>query len=493
MNYQTLKTYTQGLLSSFKNMSKKDWNENDPTSNKYIKNRPFFTDDGTEDLILYSQDVREAYNTTENFICYRYEYREVDKPSILIVNDNRMKYEPLYIDGCYYFGNYNIYNEYYKECYGHPDSNYDIIITKFPSEMLTMNFFIMFDSWDIHIYCLSQTNLNYIALVKEQEKIHHLDSKYLDKSIARTSDLDNKLALSAIDPRGEGSFAVGIYVNANGSASHAEGYWTNADGFYSHAEGCTTDAIGYASHAEGYSTEVNGDYSHAEGYNTKANGDFSHVQGKYNIVDLDNKYAHIVGNGSNWSKRSNAHTLDWDGNAWFAGDVYVGSENTRLAKINEIPSMDNYYTKKEVTDYHSELEAYTDRQVAALVNSAPETLDTIGELAAAFEENQDMVATLNAAIVNKANKNEIPTKMSQLEKDISFISYNENTRILEFGIKNFDNTNNNTQNYTIIDNGVGDITLISDDISINDDENGNVTLLNATLTEYNQGEIIITE
>lgn len=34
-------------------------------------------------------------------------------------------------------------------------------------------------------------------------------------------------------------------------------------------------------------------------------------------------YAHIVGNGS-YSKRSNAHTLDWNGNAEYAGDVVAG-------------------------------------------------------------------------------------------------------------------------------------------------------------------------
>ena len=38
-------------------------------------------------------------------------------------------------------------------------------------------------------------------------------------------------------------------------------------------------------------------------------------------MDTENKYAHIVGNGENETKRSNAHTLDWDGNAWFAGSV----------------------------------------------------------------------------------------------------------------------------------------------------------------------------
>lgn len=37
--------------------------------------------------------------------------------------------------------------------------------------------------------------------------------------------------------------------------------------------------------------------------------------------DADGKYAHIVGNGSSSSARSNAHTLDWSGNAWYAGTV----------------------------------------------------------------------------------------------------------------------------------------------------------------------------
>ena len=36
-------------------------------------------------------------------------------------------------------------------------------------------------------------------------------------------------------------------------------------------------------------------------------------------------YIHIIGNGQSDEERSNAHTLDWDGNAWFAGDVYIGS------------------------------------------------------------------------------------------------------------------------------------------------------------------------
>lgn len=50
-----------------------------------------------------------------------------------------------------------------------------------------------------------------------------------------------------------------------------------------------------------------------------------HVQGKYNIIDDEDKYCHIVGNGTNDENRSNAHTIDWNGDAWFQGDVYIGS------------------------------------------------------------------------------------------------------------------------------------------------------------------------
>jgi len=128
---------------------------------------------------------------------------------------------------------------------------------------------------------------------------------------------------------------------------------------------------------------TNGLYSHMEGEGTIAVGRAQHVQGTYNIIDEVGKYAHIIGNGSDYNLRSNAHTVDWDGNAWFAGDVYTGSLNKKLAtedfvttKISEID------TTNHLNDY-AKIE-YVDERVAALVNSAPETLDTLGELAIAF-------------------------------------------------------------------------------------------------------------
>ena len=116
------------------------------------------------------------------------------------------------------------------------------------------------------------------------------------------------------------SHAEGCQTIASGVKSHAEGDSTTASNSFSHAEGNHTKANGESSHAEGFYTEASGDSSHAEGSNTTALSDCQHVQGRYNIEDTEGKYAHIVGNGTNTSK-SNAHTLDWEGNAWFAGKL----------------------------------------------------------------------------------------------------------------------------------------------------------------------------
>lgn len=120
---------------------------------------------------------------------------------------------------------------------------------------------------------------------------------------------------------GKYSHAEGKYSEATAECSHAECYFTRATGLESHAEGNATKARGRATHSEGWNSEANGDVSHAEGYHTIANGEYQHTQGRCNIIDDEGKYLHIVGNGKTHNARSNAHTLDWDGNAWFAGSV----------------------------------------------------------------------------------------------------------------------------------------------------------------------------
>lgn len=124
---------------------------------------------------------------------------------------------------------------------------------------------------------------------------------------------------------GRSSIASGQYCTASGQCSNASGSVTHATGDYSHTEGSGTTGSGMCSHAEGGATKAIGTYSHAEGTGTIVNGYASHVQGKFNIEDTDNKYAHIIGNGISDTKRSNIHTVDWEGNAWYAGDVTNGN------------------------------------------------------------------------------------------------------------------------------------------------------------------------
>ena len=126
-----------------------------------------------------------------------------------------------------------------------------------------------------------------------------------------------------------GSHAEGYQSTASGQRSHAEGSKTTASNTASHAEGGNTTASGECSHAEGNGTVASNNNAHAEGQGTIASGKNQHVQGKYNVADAAGTYAHIVGGGQSGSPR-NIHTLDWDGNAIYAGDVFANN-NKKLA------------------------------------------------------------------------------------------------------------------------------------------------------------------
>lgn len=140
---------------------------------------------------------------------------------------------------------------------------------------------------------------------------------------------------------GTESHAEGNTTTASGSYSHSEGLETKATGGPSHAEGTRTTASGNASHAEGYGTIASGANSHTEGYYTTATGQYQHVQGKYNVEDTENKYAHIVGGGG-YRNPKNIHTLDWEGNSEFAGDVKAnacgGDSPVSLVEVSKVAS-----------------------------------------------------------------------------------------------------------------------------------------------------------
>lgn len=118
---------------------------------------------------------------------------------------------------------------------------------------------------------------------------------------------------------------------AEGAFAHAEGDYTFAQGWGSHAEGGGTQALRDFSHAQGNFTVAQGFTSHAEGNYTIAKHKSQHVFGQYNIEDSSSNdsitrgnYVEIVGNGT-VSARSNARTLDWEGNERLAGNLTLGA------------------------------------------------------------------------------------------------------------------------------------------------------------------------
>ena len=139
---------------------------------------------------------------------------------------------------------------------------------------------------------------------------------------------DNSHAEGSGRASGYYSHAEGAATKASGYYSHAEGNNAKASGDNSHAEGNMVEASGMYSHAEGYLTAALGTTSHAEGSFTTAKGDDQHVQGRYNVID--SKYAHIIGGGTSDNKRKNIHTLDWAGNAEYAGDVTATVNGKRV-------------------------------------------------------------------------------------------------------------------------------------------------------------------
>lgn len=204
--------------------------------------------------------------------------------------------------------------------------------------------------------------------------------------------------------KGRASHAEGAMTQALVDGTHTEGYQTKATGYWSHAEGemtvvtsyashaegsyCTmpdgskryTTASGYASHSEGGGCHTTGSCAHAEGLGSLASGNQAHVEGRYtiaagsaqhvegvaNIEDTNNQYIHIAGNGTLPTDRSNAYTLDWNGNGEYAGDVIANGHASGATPIS-LTDIGNRTTLLETAI--SEIEDITSADIQALFSA----------------------------------------------------------------------------------------------------------------------------
>lgn len=104
--------------------------------------------------------------------------------------------------------------------------------------------------------------------------------------------------------------------------------------------------VGDGSFAFGENVIASGRYSSAEGKQTNAAFRSQHVFGENNIIDSGSNnatnldrgtYVEIVGNGTDTSNRSNARTLDWEGNETLAGGLTCNNRitigNTTITEV----------------------------------------------------------------------------------------------------------------------------------------------------------------
>ena len=97
----------------------------------------------------------------------------------------------------------------------------------------------------------------------------------------------------------------------------------------------------------------------------------------------------------------------------------AASKNITIALLTT-----NYIEDKRLNEIANKADkTYVDEQVAGLVDSAPDTLNTIGALATAFQENKEIVDILNEAIVVKADKTYVDEAIANVptESDVFII------------------------------------------------------------------------
>lgn len=357
---------------------KSDWNQNDETAPDYIKNRICYVTDPVDYVLLEEQAI--IFDDTLSYFDDTATLETGDGLTYVVTFDNTV-YECLLTDigdGNVYIGNGSLNSDEYQ------DTGEPFYVSSYVSEYGM-------------VILTSTVGEHSISIIKRVNDIVKIDEKFLPATVGKDvsgqtftevwdgteyvemtadigaeifNDYENNIAIGydshaegygttalgdSSHAEGERTVASGDYSHAEGNStkafggsSHSEGSLTVAIGYYSHAEGMSTEASGISSHSEGDLTVASGDYSHSEGYYTKASSDYQHVQGRYNIEDTANTYAHIIGNGADISNLSNAHTLDWDGNAWFSGNIKIGGtgyddENAKiiLTATDELITIDD--------------------------------------------------------------------------------------------------------------------------------------------------------
>lgn len=327
-----------------------DWNVNDSTASGYIENRPFYdavieTKRVSGDTLTWDMDI-DGLETDNYQWFYRISATPISEEILSnggsVVFDNNADYTETFDTYNWKSGDVIYFCDYYFVSVLSDGATDDEGIT-YPKAGIYINKNLLDGPSAISVTFNSyNSGFEVFNCLVPSKKI---DEKFLPDSAVTMQDLDtfyNDISgnfMSRSYPSGTGSFSMNRN-GSEGSYSTTTGRYCTASGKYSRAGGYYAKATNTAAIADGYYTEASGMYSHASGRYTSAASSDQSVRGKYNAIDSSNTYADIVGNGTSTSARKNAYTLDWNGNAEFAGDVKIkacgGSSPISLAEVAEM-------------------------------------------------------------------------------------------------------------------------------------------------------------
>lgn len=300
-------------------------------------------------------------------------------------------------------------------------------------------------------------------------------------------------------------------VNTKADAEHTHNGYADANHLHSeYAYQVALDALDVEVNGKANATHYHAEYASVGALNTLS----TEVDGKANEVHTHSNYSDVghnhdsdyadISHNHNSAYASSGHNHDADYSAIdhehanYATVTDLGSVSSAVAGKANISHNHNdiYYTEDEIdakltgkananhnhtgvydvngsaASALTSANAYTDSKIDALVGEgASATLDTIGEISSAIEDNQDAIDLLNAAIANKANVSDLNAHagdsdihMTEAEKDkLAGIAVGAN-------------------NYTLPSAGSalggvmsgGDVTISAGIVTVNDDSHNHV-------------------
>jgi hypothetical protein len=149
------------------------------------------------------------------------------------------------------------------------------------------------------------------------------------------NDMKNRKSTVAVGFNNTMNETAGIILGndntVTGKAAIAVGNRNEASGWCASAFGYLTKASEIYAESHGYDSTSSGTASTTHGFRTISNHRSQFVFGEYNVADdssaattAKGNYIEIVGNGTSRDDRSNARTLDWNGNESLAGSITLG-------------------------------------------------------------------------------------------------------------------------------------------------------------------------